>query len=187
MQGVPALTPGLMYRAAFVVALADGAYAALLAWRVGTDGLRRAPREIALVSGLYWFGVWLTMHTVYWAPVYGHVFPAWARWLVPPAYGVAFAGVAALWRHLALKVPGVAVPAFVALWCATGTLTHAWAIYGRGLLEKSPMLQELTPASAIVFATFEFGFYGCLILTFAALLRRSPRGRSLPTHDHPRP
>lgn len=166
------LTPGLMYRAALGVALVDAAYAALLAWRVGAEGLRRVRREIALVSGVYWFGVWMTMHTVYWEPVYGRVFPAWARWLVPPVYGVAFAGVAALWRHLALWAPRLAVPAFVALWGATGALTHAWAIYGCGLLVKSPMLQHLTPASAIVFATFEFGFYGCLILTVAALVSR---------------
>jgi hypothetical protein len=45
-------------------------------------------------------------------------------------------------------------------------------VYGRGLLDKSPMLQHLTPASAIVFATFEFGFYGCVMLTVASLARR---------------
>lgn len=38
----------------------------------------------------------------------------------------------------------------VALWGATGALTHANAIFGRGLLEKPPLLQHLAPLSAIV-------------------------------------
>jgi hypothetical protein len=35
------------------------------------------------------------------------------------------------------------------------------------------MLQHLTPASAIVFATFEFGFYGCVMLTLATFAQRT--------------
>ena len=43
------------------------------------------------------------------------------------------------------------------------------------------MLQHLTPASAIVFATFEFGFYGCVILTAASLTQaRIDRRRERP-------
>jgi len=97
---------------------------------------------------------------------------AWSRFVIPPVYGLGFAGVAALWRWTALRAPRLAVPIFVALWGATGALTHTCAVYGRGLLEKSPMLQHLSPASAIVFATCEFGFYGCVMLTLASLARR---------------
>lgn len=35
------------------------------------------------------------------------------------------------------------------------------------------MLQHLTPASAVVFATFEFGFYGCVMLTVASFVQRT--------------
>lgn len=178
------LTPELMYRAAVVVALVDIAFVALLARRIGTDGLRRAHWPIAAVAGVFWFGVWMTVHTLYWEPVYSHVFPAWSRWVIPPVYGLGFGALALGWRFLALRAGRFAVPVFVALWGATGALTHTYAICGRGLLEKSPMLEHLTPMSAIVFATFEFGFYGCVILTVSSLLRRGldRRGQPTPTH-----
>lgn len=166
------LTPDLMYRAALVVAIVDIAFAALLAWRIGPEGVRRAKWTIPAVAGVFWFGVWMAMHTLYWEQVYSHVFPAWARWVVPPVYGAGFAALALGWAWITLRAGRWAVPAWVALWGVTGALTHAYAVYGRGLLEKSPMLQHLTPASAIVFATFEFGFYGCAILTTASLVRR---------------
>jgi hypothetical protein len=175
------LTPDLMYRAALVVAIVDIAFASLLAWRIGTEGVRRARWTIPAISGVFWFGVWMAVHALYWERVYSHVFPAWSRFVIPPVYGLGFAGVAALWRWIALRAPRLAVPVFVALWGATGALTHAYAVYGRGLLEKSPMLQHLTPASAIVFATFEFGFYGCVILTAASLTQaRIDRRRERP-------
>jgi hypothetical protein len=166
------LTPDLMYRAALVVAIVDVAFASLLAWRTGTEGVRRAKWTIPAVAGVFWFGVWMAVHTLYWEQVYSHVFPAWSRFVIPPVYGLGFAGVAALWRWIALRAPRLAVPIFVALWGATGALTHTYAVYGRGLLEKSPMLQHLSPTSAIVFATCEFGFYGCVMLTLASLARR---------------
>jgi len=171
------LTPELMYRAAAVVALADAAFAALLWWRVGAEGLRSAKRATAVVAGLFWFGVWATVHGLAWEAVYSHVFPAWARWVVPPVYGAGFAALALGWRWLALRAGRWAVPAWVALWGVTGALTHTYAVYARGLLEQSPMLQHLTPASAIVFATFEFGFYGCVILAVASRAQRLLDGR----------
>jgi hypothetical protein len=64
------------------------------------------------------------------------------------------------------------VPVWVALWGATGALTHAYAVFARGLLERSPMLQHLSPASAIIFATFAFGFYGFLLLLVAWRVER---------------
>jgi hypothetical protein len=182
------LTPELMYRAAVGVAAIDIAFAALLTWRVGSDGVRHARRAIPAVAGVFWFGVWLAMAVVFWDRVYGHVFPGWSRWVIPPVYGLGFAGVAAGWRWFALRTGRLAVPVFVALWGATGALTHAYAIFARGLLERPPMLQHLTPLSAIVFATFEFGFYGCVMLTAAAMLRgrldrEPPRARDTPLRD----
>ena len=178
------LTPDLMYRAAAVVALVDAAFAAVLWWRIGTEGVRRAKWAIAVVAGLFWFAMWTWVHGIFWERVYSHVFPAWARWVVPPVYGAGFAALALGWRWIALRAGRWAVPAWVALWGVTGALTHTYAVYGRGLLEKSPMLQHLTPASAIVFATFEFGFYGCVMLTLATFAQRAldRRGRGPTPH-----
>jgi hypothetical protein len=172
MAAARVLTPELMYRAAVVVALVDAAFAALL-WRwVGTDGVRRARGPLAAVAGLFWLGVWVAVHSLAWESVYSHVFAAWARWIVPPFYAVGFAALTLLWRALALRAGRWAVPAWVALWGATGALTHTYAVFARGLLERSPMLQHLTPASAVVFATCEFAFYGCVILTIATRVQR---------------
>ena len=175
------LTPGLMYRAAAVVALLDVLLMVELHRKVGADGLRRARWPVALVAGLFWLAVWGTMHSMFWERVYSHVFPAWSRWVVPPLFGAGYATLALGWRWLALRAGRQAVGVWVALWGATGALTHAWAIYGRGLLANTPMLQGLTPASAIVFAVFEFGFYGCVILLLAWRVQRL-RDRRRPAH-----
>jgi hypothetical protein len=65
MRAGTMLTPDLMYRAAAVVALLDAGFAAVLWWRVGADGLRRARWPIAVASGVFWFGVWTTKHTLF--------------------------------------------------------------------------------------------------------------------------
>jgi hypothetical protein len=179
-----ALTPQLMYRAAVVVALLDVLLAVELTRRVGADGLRRARWPVAAAAGLFWFAVWAAMHTMFWTRVYAHVFPGWARWVVPPVFGIAYAALALGWRRLALSAGRLAVAAWVLLWGATGALTHTWAIYGRGLLVRTPMLQLLTPTSAIVFATFEFGCYGCLILAVASRVQGMLGGRTKPTRPH---
>jgi len=173
------LTPQMMYRAAAVVAVLDVLLAVELGRRVGAEGLRRATWPVAAVAGLFWFGVWATMHVVFWERVYSHVFPAWSRWGMPFLFAIGYAALALGWRSLALRAGRPAVAVWVALWGLTGAATHAWAIYGRGLLVNTPMLQHLTPASAIVFATFEFGFYGCLILLVASGATRL-RGRGRP-------
>jgi len=177
MQAETVLTPALMYRAAAVVAVLDVLLAVELTRRVGTEGLREAKWPIAVVAGVFWLLVWATMHVVFWERVYAHVFPAWSRVVLPPVFGCGYAALALGWRWLALRGGSLAVAAWVALWGLTGAATHTWAILGRGLLANTPMLQRLTPASAVVFATFEFGFYGCVILLVAWRVRRLREAR----------
>ncbi len=184
MEADPRITPELMYRAAAVVALLDVLLAVELTRRVGTEGRRRAQWPVAAVAGVFWLAVWTTMHLVFWERVYAHVFPAWSRVVLPPAFGCAYAALALGWRALALRAGRLAVAAWVALWGVTGALTHTWAILGRGLLANSPMLQRLTPASAIVFATCEFGFYGCAILFVAWRVQRMREARRLAPAGH---
>lgn len=162
------LTPALMYRAAAVVAVLDVLLAVEVTRRIGTEGLRRARWPLAAVAGVFWLAVWTTMHVVFWERVYSHVFPAWSRLLVPPVFACGFAALALAWRALALRAGTLAVTAWVALWGVTGALTHTWGVFGRGLLANTPMLQRLTPASAIAFAFFEFALYGCVILVAAS-------------------
>jgi hypothetical protein len=152
--------------------------------RIGTEGLRRSRLPIAVVAGIFWFAVWATMHLAFWERVYSHVFPTWSRFVIPPLFACGYAALALLWRWLGLRAGRMAVPAWVALWGLTGALTHAWAILGRGLLANTPMLRQLTPASAIVFATAEFGFYGCVILTLAWRVQRLWEGRRAARSGH---
>ena len=57
---------------------------------------------------------------------------------------------------------------------AMGTITHIWAVY-RGILEKPPMLQGVSPLSATVFPFFEFVFYWGVILTVASTIHNLRR------------
>jgi hypothetical protein len=39
--------------------------------------------------------MWMVMTSgLFWDSVYHYVFPAWARWFIPPVYGLLFGGVA---------------------------------------------------------------------------------------------
>jgi hypothetical protein len=106
----------------------------------------------------------------FWEPVYHYVFPEWARWVIPPIYGVVFAAVGWLFYWLALRLPGNPVVNLCFLGGLWGMITHIWAIY-RGILDKPPMLQGASPVAAAVMPIFEFIFYWCVILSTASLLR----------------
>jgi hypothetical protein len=98
--------------------------------------------------------------------------------MVPPVYGPMFGAVAlALWwlARRAPRLPGVA-------FCLLGGLVslpgHTWAFYGRGMLEKVPVLRGVSDVSALVFGIFEFTAYFSFILLAASLVQRSRERRS---------
>lgn len=158
-------------------AVIDAVFVLLLAWRIGSAAFRNMKWPLAFTSAVFWFALFITvMSWIFWEPVYHYVFPSWARWLVPPVYGVLFGGVSILFWWLALRIPGNVVVNYCILGGLWGMITHIWGIH-RGLLDKPPMLQGVSPLSASVMPIFEFIFYWCIILSVASLFYRLRRRR----------
>jgi hypothetical protein len=128
-------------------------------------------RSIAFVSKKWIIESNSTVSTFFWEPVYHYVFPAWARWLIPPAYGLFFALVALLFWWLSFHLPGQPVLNFCILGGSWGTLTHSWAV-SRGILDKPRMLRGVSPMAAAVMPFFEFMFHWCVIVAVASAIRR---------------
>jgi len=176
----PRVTSEILWKAAFVFALADALFVTILVRRINPQMFRQIRSLVVLTSGIFWFIIWILMSTFYWEPVYHYVFPAWARWLVPPVYGLLFALVALLFWWLSLRLPGRPVLNFCILGGLWGTATHLWGI-SRGLIDKPPMLQGVSPVAVAVMPIFEFIFYWSVILTLSSLLYRlrNPVKRSI--------
>ncbi len=171
------VTTGVLWKATLIFAPIDAAWVLLLARRVDARALRSLRRPLLATTGVFWLLLWLVMTSgVYWEAVYHYVFPAWARWFIPPVYGLLFVGVAWLFWFLALRLPGRAVVAYCLLGGLWGSLTHIWAIW-RGILDKPPMLRGASPIATVVFPFFEFVLYWCLTLTLALLVQRLARAR----------
>jgi hypothetical protein len=175
-----------MWAATAIAALAD----VVLLWAVARlvpDGkFMRLKWPVTAVAAAFWSGIWsCAMWGPWWSMAYGHVFPGWSRPVVPPAYGTLFggAGMGMWWLAGRLRrAPSI-------LFCALGGLVslpgHLFAIYGRGMLETVPVLQGVSPASALVFGIFEFMIYWAVILLAAAGIDRARAGRG-PRRDRPR-
>ncbi len=158
----------------------DAVFVGILACRIKAVTFRRLKWPIAGTMAAFFFAAWaIVVCYLVWDAVYHYLFPAWSRWLLPFVYGFAFgcAGLLSWW--LALRLRGSPVVNFCILVGLWGMAGHAWGVY-RGLLEKPPMLQGATPASAIVFSGFEFVFYGGVILVVATLLSHLAGARHLP-------
>jgi hypothetical protein len=169
------VTTEILWRATLIFAPIDAVFLALLVWRIDNRAFRSLKPTLIAVTAIFWFAMWLVMTAGrFWDSVYSYVFPGWARWLIPPAYGLLFGGVAWLFWHLAQRMPGRSVLNYCFLGGLWGSLTHVWAIY-RGILDKPPMLQGASPVAAVVFPFFEFILYWCITVSLTVLVRRFGR------------
>jgi FtsH-binding integral membrane protein len=171
------VTTEILWLGALIFGLVDIPFVVILARRIDRELFRQLRSVLIVTTGIFWCAIWGLMSLVYWEAVYHYVFPAWARWLIPPVYGCLFAGVALLFWSLSFRIPGRPVLNFCVLGGLWGTVTHIWGI-SRGLLEKPPMLQGTSPIAATIMPFFEFVFYWCTILTIALLLHRARVRRS---------
>ncbi len=165
------VTTEILWQAAGFFALVDVFYVATLVRRIDDRTFRGLRSALMGTTGVFWFLIWLLMVVVYWDAVYHYVFPAWARWLIPPLYGLLFACIALLFWWLSLRLPGwptLTYCLFGGLW---GMVTHLWGV-SRGLIENPPMLQGVSVLSVAVMPVFEFIFYWCITLTIALFLYR---------------
>jgi len=166
------VTTEILWKAALIFAPIDAVFVSILAWRIDDTAFRSCKRTLIATTTIFWFAMWLVMTSgLFWESVYHYVFPAWARWFIPPLYGLLFGGVAWGFWHLALLIPGRGVVNYCLLGGLWGALTHLWAI-SRGILDKPPMLQGASPVAAVVFPIFEFILYWCITVSVAFGLRR---------------
>jgi hypothetical protein len=153
----------------FIFALIDAVYVPILAWRIKATTFREIKWTLVAVTGVFWGVIWIWMMRDFWDPVYQYMFPIWSRWVIPPVYGVLFAGVGLFFWWLALRVSTNPVVVFCYLGGLLGMVTHLWAVH-LGIVDKPLVLQEVAPAAAVVVAVFEYMFYWCIILSLSSLL-----------------
>lgn len=165
-------TSDLYWVSALVTALIDGGFVLLLAWRIKPAQFRQLVWALVVASAIFWSMLWTAvLWGDLWDLAFRYVLPGWARWIYP-FYGLLHGVVGlALW-WLAPRLPGNPVVNFCLLGGLESLPEHLWAIYGRRILEKVPLLQGVSPASALVFGVFEFIFYWSIIMSITVLLRR---------------
>ena len=163
----------MLWLGALIFALIDIIFVAILVRKLKLSVFRRLKWTLVVTTAIFWCLLWLILVSyMFWEPVYRYVFPGWARWLIPPVYGLFFGGVALLIWWLALRLPGHGVINFFILGGLWGMITHIWAVY-RGILDKPPLLQGASPVAAVIMPIFEFVFYWCVILSITTLLQRA--------------
>jgi hypothetical protein len=162
LEGIK-VTSEVLWRAAILFAMFDIVLVAYLARFIEPEHFRRMKWPVTVVTGIFWFMIWLTMVIYFWEPVYHYVFPSWSRWILPLLFGILFAFVGLLFWRLAPLLKGNPVISFCLLGGLWGMITHIVAIQ-RGILEKPPILQEAGPVAASIMPIFEFIFYWCIIL-----------------------
>jgi hypothetical protein len=165
------ITTEMLWRGAFYFAAIDSVFVPILASRINRAAFRNLYWALGLTTAVFWCALWTGVLACYWDSVYSYVFPAWVRWLIPPTYGLLFAGVNLLFWQLALRLRGNAVISFCLLGGLWGLITHLLAV-SLGIVDKPPVLQGASPAAAVSVAIFEFTFYWCVILTAAVLIQR---------------
>lgn len=171
------ITTEILWQGAIIFAGIDIVFIPLLIWRIKPATFRRFKWTLVGVMAIYWGALWTWVLVNFWDPVYHYVFPAWARWFIPPIYGVLFAGVSLLFWWLALRLRGNPVLNFCLLGGLWGMLTHLMAV-SLGIVSRPPVLQGAAPEAAVIIAIFEFMFYWCVILsvtTFVDYLWRKLR------------
>jgi hypothetical protein len=167
-------TSEMLWLGTLIFAVIDAAFVPNLAWRIKAATFRQIKWTLVTATAIFWSAIWTWALFNFWDSVYQYMFPAWARRLIPPAYGLLFAGVGLLFWWLALRLQGNPVVNFCLLGGLWGMMTHLWAVYW-GIVDKPPVLQSVAPVSAVIVAVFEFMFYWCIILSVAVLSHQGLR------------
>jgi hypothetical protein len=168
---VPAITTAQMWMAAGVTAVVDIALVVLLTRWLRPPWRRRLPLALlgvgtvcfsALFSGVLWH---------YWDSCYALALPRYMKTFAP-LVGAALGAMGWLFWWIARRLTGWAVPLFLALGGLESLPGHLNGIYRFGLLDRCPLVQGVSPSSALVFGIFEFGFYWSVFLALSALVAR---------------
>ena len=123
------VTTEILWQGTVIFALIDIVFVAILRWRIPAEGFRQFKWSLVLTTGVFWFLLLgIMMSWLYWEPVYHFVFPDWARWLIPPVYGLFFAAAGLLFWWLAVRLGREPVVVWCLLGGLLGMVTHLWAV-----------------------------------------------------------
>ncbi len=163
------VTTEVLWRGTALFVLIDSGFAYLVIRHTPASVFQQCKWTLVSTTVVFWGLLWAVMMQMFWEPVYGYVFPGWARPFVPPCYALLFGLVGLFLWWLALRLPGRAVVNFLLLGGLWGSVSHVWAIH-RGILDKPPVLQGASPLAAVVLPFFELIFYWCIIVTVSAFI-----------------
>jgi hypothetical protein len=165
------VTSQILWRGALLFAVTDLVFVSVINKIVKPSDLFKMKWKLVIVLGLFFtclFGFITSF--LFWDSVYSYVFPSWARWIIPPLYGLLFSIVGLIFWWISTRRPKGQVIIFCLLGGLWGVITHILAIY-RGILDKPPMLIGASPFAALTIAAFEFIFYWCICLTITRLIQ----------------
>ena len=166
--GVKITTDVLWLGTLFLVVI-DAVFIPILAWRINPATFGRLKWTLGITTAILFSAIWTWGFVNFWDSVYRYVFPSWAHWVIPPIFGLLYAGISLLIWWRAVRLHGNAVVNFCLLGGLWGMITHLFAV-SVGIVRKPPALQGAAPVAVVVIATFEFMFYWCVILTLAVFL-----------------
>jgi len=145
----------------------------LLVWRlIPRQQLHRIRLRLPIIAGLFFLLVWSAAMIWSWDWFYVYIFPAWARYLLPPMFGIGYTLFALGMVWLCLKLPGNPALTWCLLGGLEGLISHIYAIYSLGAASKPPIMQGTDPFAVLIFAVFEKAFYWSMILLFGWLTWR---------------
>ena len=165
------VTSEILWSGALLFALIDFVFVSTLTKIVKPVDLFKMKWKLVIVMALFFFFLFgFIVGFLFWDSVYSYVFQSWARWIIPPLYGLLFsmAGLFIWW--IASRSPTSQVIIFCLLGGLWGVITHILAI-SRGILDNPPMLIGASPVAALTIAAFEFIFYWCICLTITKLIQ----------------
>ncbi len=165
------LTSNMLWQGALVFALIDACVVSLLAWRVQPHVFRQLPWAVVIATAIFWGALWTAALRLAWQWFYGYIFPDWAP-SVAPSFGLVYSCIGLTMWFLAWRLPGNPIVSFCRLGSLEGLVSHVWAVYNLGVIDKIPIMHGASPASVFVFAMFEKILYWSIILGVAELLRR---------------
>ncbi len=159
-----------LWSGAIFTALFDSILLYLLNQLVTLQRFRRLRWSVAVAATVVFGGLWTwALWSFTWAIVYRAVFPAWARYVIPPAYGLMFGAIALGFWTAAARLHREPVLTFCILGGLVSIPGHLIGA-ARGLFTV-PLLRDVSVVSALTFGVFEFIFYFAVILVMAVILR----------------
>jgi hypothetical protein len=157
------ITSMLLLKSGLAFALLDILLLTILLLTIKTPVFIKLKKALPVVTALALGAIWAWAMSSFWLSVYGYLFPAWSRWLLPFAQAILTGTIAWLAAGWAVRVAGPSVLTYCLIGGFWGIFGHVLALV-LGIASKPPVLQGAAPGAIIFIALFEFIFYWSVIV-----------------------